>query len=232
MNQRELPPFAPIFPLPEVVFFPGVVMPLHVFEPRFRAMTADALAADPAGGGGLIVLALLQPGWEEDYAGTPPVHSIATAGEITHAERLDDGRYFLTLRGIQRVRLPGEESLTVGGYRLARINPAPESVSGLDSPAAADELTRLLADFAEWNSSVQIAADPKLLVNQPEYRPTLLNTLAFHLGVPPAVRQELLEESDLGQRLSRVQAIVHRGLAEKRAVSAFRHLTPDDPRMN
>ena len=69
-------------------------------------------------------------------------------------------------------------------------------------------------------------------MNQPEYRPTLLNTLAFHLGVPPAVRQELLEESDLGQRLSRVQAIVHRGLAEKRAVSAFRHLTPDDPRMN
>ncbi|TPW01330.1 MAG: putative Lon family ATPdependent protease, partial [bacterium] len=49
MNERILPPFVPIFPLPEVVFFPGVVMPLHIFEPRYRAMTADALAASGRG---------------------------------------------------------------------------------------------------------------------------------------------------------------------------------------
>ena len=228
----HLPEYAPIFPLPEVVFFPGVVMPLHVFEPRYRAMTADVLAADPASGGSLIVLALLQPGWEEDYAGVPPIHKIATVGEITQAERLEDGRYFLTLRGLQRVHLPGEESLTQGGYRVARIISAPESTAGLESPTSVTELIQMLADFSECNGAVQINADPQLIRDQPELRVTLLNTLAFHLGVPAAIRQELLAESDLGVRLSRVQAIVRRSLAEKRAILAFQHLRPDDPRMN
>lgn len=228
----HLPGYAPIFPLPEVVFYPGVVMPLHVFEPRYRAMTTDALAATQVDGGNLIVLALLQPGWEEDYAGVPPIHPIATVGEIMQAERLEDGRYFLTLRGLQRVQLPGEESLTEGGYRVARIIPAPESATGLESPAAITDLIQLLDDFSESTGAVQINADPQLIRDQLEMRVTLLNTVAFHLGVPPAVRQELLVESDLGIRLERVRAIVRRGLAEKRAMNAFRHLRPDDPRMN
>lgn len=228
----RLPSVVPIFPLPEVVFFPGVVMPLHVFEPRYRAMTADALATDRSDGGGLIVLALLQPGWEADYEGSPPVHPVATVGEITHAQQLEDGRYFLTLRGLERVMLTGEESLNPGGYRVARIVPAPESAIGLESSTAVAELVQLLADFSEWNGSVQISAESQLLQDQPELRVTLLNTLAFHLGVPPAVRQELLAETDLGMRLRQVQAIVRRGLAEKRAMLAYRHLRPDDPRMN
>jgi len=228
----QYPSVVPVFPLPEVVLFPGVVMPLHVFEPRYRAMTADALATDRTDGGHLIVLALLRPGWEEDYEGSPPVHPVATLGEIVHAQRLDDGRYFLTLRGLERVELTGDESLTPGGYRIARIKPAPEPLAGLESPTAVAELIQLLADFSEWNGSVQINTEPSMIRDQPELRVTLLNTLAFHLGVPAAVRQELLAESDLGARLRRVQAIVRQGLAEKRAIQAFRHLRPIDPRMN
>src|SRR5213596_3395375 len=78
----------PLFPLPNVVLFPNVFLPLHIFEPRYREMVADALASDR-----LIGMVLLRPGWERDYEGRPPVYPIGCSGVITHAERLHDGRY-------------------------------------------------------------------------------------------------------------------------------------------
>ena len=76
----------PIFPLPEVVFFPETVLPLHVFEPRYRQMIADCLAGDR-----WLAVAMLRAGWEKDYQGRPPVHGVAGAGEIIQAEMLADG---------------------------------------------------------------------------------------------------------------------------------------------
>ena len=94
----------PIFPLPEVVFFPETVLPLHVFEPRYRQMVADCLAGDRWLGVGM-----LRPGWEKDYQGRPPVHAVAGAGEIIQAEVLADGRYNILLDGRARVRILAEE---------------------------------------------------------------------------------------------------------------------------
>ena len=71
-----------IFPLPNVVLFPNVFLPLHIFEPRYREMVADALDGDR-----IIGMVLLRPGWEGDYEGRPPVYPIGCAGLITHAER-------------------------------------------------------------------------------------------------------------------------------------------------
>ena len=73
----------PLFPLPNVVLFPNVFLPLHIFEPRYREMVADALASDR-----MIGMVLLQPGWERDYDGRPPVYPIGCSGVITHVERL------------------------------------------------------------------------------------------------------------------------------------------------
>ena len=72
-----LPATIPIFPLPNAVLFPNVFMPLHIFEPRYRAMVSDALAGDR-----IIGMVLLKPGFEADYEGRPPVYPIGCAGVI------------------------------------------------------------------------------------------------------------------------------------------------------
>ena len=94
----------PLFPLPNVVLFPNVFLPLHIFEPRYREMVADALAGDR-----LIGMVLLRPGWEHDYEGRPPVYPIGCSGVITHVERLPDGRYNIVLRGLERFRIVEED---------------------------------------------------------------------------------------------------------------------------
>src|SRR5215467_11468730 len=105
---------ARLFPLPNLVLFPHVMQPLHMFEPRYRRMTRDALAGDR-----LIALVLLRPGWEADYKGRPPVHAVACLGRILAEERLNDGRYNLLLRGLGRIRIE-EELPRETPYRVAR----------------------------------------------------------------------------------------------------------------
>jgi Lon protease-like protein len=89
-----------LFPLPNLVLFPHVMQPLHIFEPRYREMLEDALLGD-----GLISMVLLAPGWEKDYDGRPPLHPIACLGRITTHCRLADGTYNLLLLGLHRVKL-------------------------------------------------------------------------------------------------------------------------------
>jgi ATP-dependent Lon protease len=92
-----------VFPLPNLVLFPHVMQPLHIFEPRYRHLLEDALATDR-----LIAMALLAPGWESDYDGRPPLCPTACLGRVTTYHRLDDGTYNLLLLGLQRVRLVRE----------------------------------------------------------------------------------------------------------------------------
>jgi Lon protease-like protein len=109
-----LPPLIPLFPLPNVVLFPKTSLPLHIFEPRYRRMVADALESDR-----LIGMALLKEGWEENYDGTPPIHAVGCAGRITHVRRLEDGRFDILLQGLQSFELR-EESMA-HGYRRGRV---------------------------------------------------------------------------------------------------------------
>src|SRR5476651_2537606 len=81
---------ARLFPLPNLVFFPNVMQPLHIFEPRYRQMTADALDDDK-----LIALVLPRADWEKDYEGKPPIHSVACLGKIIADQKLEDGRFNL-----------------------------------------------------------------------------------------------------------------------------------------
>src|SRR5947207_2023013 len=118
---------ARLFPLPNLVLFPHVVQPLHVFEPRYRQLTADALAGDQ-----LVTMALLRPGWEPDDAGQPPLFPVACLGRIIAHKGLDDGRSILLLRGLSRVRIL-EETPSDKMYRLARVELMPDvSVLTLD----------------------------------------------------------------------------------------------------
>jgi Lon protease-like protein len=100
-----LPISIPLFPLPNVVLFPNVFLPLHIFETRYRTMVADALAGDR-----IIGMALLRPGYQSDYEGRPPVYPVGTAGVITHTEALPDGRFNIVLRGIEKFRILEEDA--------------------------------------------------------------------------------------------------------------------------
>src|SRR5438874_12680526 len=110
----NFPGTARLFPLPNLVLFPHVVQPLHVFEPRYRQMTADALAGDR-----LIALALLKPGWEEDYESRPAVQPVACLGRVVADQLLPDGRYNLLVRGLARLRVR-DEVADDQPYRTAR----------------------------------------------------------------------------------------------------------------
>ena len=98
--QTTLPAEIPIFPLEPTLLFPGVERPLHIFEPRYRAMVADALKGDR-----IIGMTTLKPGFEADYAGRPPIYDIGCAGVITDVEELPGGRYNIVLRGLVKFRV-------------------------------------------------------------------------------------------------------------------------------
>ena len=105
---------ARLFPLPNLVLFPSVIQPLHIFEPRYRQLTEDALKDDR-----LIGMALLRPGYEEDYHNSPPIYPVICLGRIYKEERLPDGRWNLLLHGLTRARVESE----VDADRLYRDSP-------------------------------------------------------------------------------------------------------------
>jgi len=183
-----LPPTIPVFPLPNVVLFPNVFLPLHIFEPRYRQMVNDALSGDR-----IIGMALLRPGWEADYDGRPAVYPLGCAGVITHAERLADGRFNIVLRGMEKFRITGEE--TAKPYRVAYVEPVLE-------PSAESVRTEMRSERRRLEA---------LLVPQPEGQPDpkvpssmadedLVNALAQYLEFEPVEKQALLERDGVLQR--------------------------------
>lgn len=117
MNEAfvSVPQVVPVFPLPDVVLFPRQILPLHLFEPRYRAMVADALAGDKT-----IAIALLKPDYEPYYF-TPraPIHTLVGVGRIIASERVEGDKYNILLRGQTRALIV--EELPGRPYRLARI---------------------------------------------------------------------------------------------------------------
>lgn len=144
---------APLFPLPNAALFPHVVQPLHMFEPRYRQMTADALAGDR-----FLALGVLRPGHEDEYnRKRAPVFDTVCLGRITTGERLPDGRYNVTVQGLCRARIVGEVD---GGelYRVAKLEPVedvkPDDCSELRQAAAGivDAFEQLYPQLAEHPS--------------------------------------------------------------------------------
>ena len=188
---------ARLFPLPGLVFFPCATQPLHIFEPRYRALTADALAGDR-----LIALVLLKDGWEEDYDDRPLIHRVAGLGRIVADQLLPDGRYNLILRGLARVRITKELG-TGTPFRRARM-----TVLEDESTADVDELMGLrtaLADLMlprinEGPSREQLRAlfKGELPLGQ------LCDVLSFALPLRPEAKQELLEETVVPARARRL----------------------------
>jgi hypothetical protein len=189
-----LPPTIPIFPLPNVVLFPNVFLPLHIFEPRYRAMVTDALDGDR-----IIGMVLLQPGFEAQYEGRPAVYSIGCAGVITHAEPLPDGRFDIVLRGIEKFRITGEDESKP--YRLAHVQPINETIAAEERTAVRQHRQRLETLLAV--AVERAGVGPKFPQAVPDE--DLVNALAQYLGLEPIERQALLERHGV---LARCRALI------------------------
>jgi Lon protease-like protein len=189
-----LPPSIPLFPLPNGVLFPTVSLALHIFEPRYREMVADAL-----GGDRIIGIVLLRPGWESSYEGRPPIYPLGCAGLITHAERLPDGRYNIVLRGIEKFRIVREHAQHA--YRTAEVDPIMESLSDHDRDAVRSERRRLEALLVPQPSGR--GADTQMPPSMSDE--DLVNALAQYLELETVEKQALLERDGL---LARCRSLI------------------------
>jgi uncharacterized protein len=179
-----LPFSIPIFPLPSVVLFPNVFLPLHIFEPRYRQLFNEALAGDR-----MVGMVLLRPGYEADYEGTPPIYATGCSALITHAEKLDDGRYNVVLRGIEKFTINAEEDPMTGRlYRSAVITPVDETVRATERDRLRHERKRLEALLAPLLANGFERHLPAAMPDE-----DLVNALAQYLEFDPIEKLALLE---------------------------------------
>ena len=189
-----LPPSIPLFPLPNVVLFPNVFLPLHIFEPRYRQMVADALQGDR-----IIGMVLLRPGYEADYQGRPPTYEVGCAGVITHSQPLSDGRYDIVLRGIEKFRITSEDQSRP--YRIGVIDAIAESIPPDEKQPLRHQRQRLEAVLAA--AIERVRAEPRFPPSVPDE--DLVNALAQYLELDIVERQALLECQGV---LSRCRALI------------------------
>jgi Lon protease-like protein len=190
---RDFSGTARLFPLPNLVLFPKVIQGLHIFEARYRQMTADALAGDQ-----LIAIVMLKPDVDET-AERPEIEEVACLGEIIWHEKLADGRYNLRLRGLSRARII-EEALSEKLYRSARVELLPDV-----TPADLAELSRLRHNLAE-------AVLPRFVDNSPAQKQLqelfdgdtalgeVCDILSYALPLPVEMKQALLAEPRADRR--------------------------------
>jgi Lon protease-like protein len=209
-----LPSLLPLFPLPNVVLFPEVSLPLHIFEPRYREMLADALEGER-----LIGMVLLKAGHEAEYEGCPPVYAVGCAGLITHAERLPDGCSNIVLQGLEKFRVVAEQDGRA--YRRAQVEPLAEWASARAREplrGARRRLEALVAPLVE-------RAGAELKIPATISDEELVNALAQYLPFEAVEKQALLEQDGV---LARCEALID--LLEMKQIltsrcqsSAFRH---------
>ena len=196
-----------LFPLPEVVLFPGTVLPLHIFEPRYRAMTRDLLAGDKR-----IIVSLMCTDRETDEHGHPQVPEVAGVGEVVRHEELDDGRYNILVLGRARARIV--EHPFQPPYRRVRAT----LLTSNGQPPSEEDLAALVQGATSFASRLR-KHDARFRLELPRTRDPgqLADACAHHLLLDGADRQSVLETLDVRARLRRItetlavqEALLHR----------------------
>ncbi|HEY6147287.1 MAG TPA: LON peptidase substrate-binding domain-containing protein, partial [Thermoanaerobaculia bacterium] len=183
----------PLFPLPSVVLLPETLLPLHVFEPRYRAMVEDALASDRT-----IGLAMLKEGRTSDEGGSP-IHAVGGAGEILDSEKLDDGRYNILLQGKFRYRVVAESP--AGSYRTAEVEPIPSLPFSSEQEAA--RVRELATNLFEI---IRPAVDLPPLPEEDLDGERLASEIALRLRYRPGELQAILETNSVPARYANLIA--------------------------
>ncbi len=211
----------PVFPLPNVVLFPHTLLPLHIFEKRYRQMVRDALRSDRR-----IAMALYKDGEEDPNAGGSDCYSIGGMGDITKIEELEDGRYNILLTGRSRYKLI--EVVARVPYRVARVRllddlqPEPLESRRL-SARLLKRVSRLRLQPEGQERLQELAAMPF---------PQLLNSICAEASVDEHSKQILLQMNSLKSRAEAMIQVLDRQASQEAFVEKFAHLRPEDNRVN
>ena len=186
----------PVFPLPTTVFYPGTPLPLHIFAPRYREMTADALE-----GKRTIGMVLLKPNWEENYFDKPQIFSAGCVGDIQKVIKHPDGKYNFTLMGLRRFRIIKEEEGKP--YRQAKIELLEEKNEQdifEDRPNECRE--KLIENFRKFIGLIPEGNSKK---KEPDWNlgtklSEFVDRFAYQLDLSLEQKQSFLEEQDVLKR--------------------------------
>jgi uncharacterized protein len=205
----------PLFPLPGVVFLPSSLLPLHVFEPRYRALVDDVLA-----GPKVVAVPQLAPGWEGRYEERPAVLPICGVGRIVRHQRLPDGRHNIILLGLGRVRieaeLPGARPYRVAQARLLHP-PSDRGRVGADERAVGG-LRALVGQAAA--TGLEAGAELVRLLEQRSSPESFVDKVAHLVLRDAGARQEYLETEQLAGRADHVAAHLAAQLAPAASIDA------------
>ncbi|HEY0981288.1 LON peptidase substrate-binding domain-containing protein [Schlesneria sp. T3-172] len=210
---------APLFPLPNIVLFPHALLPLHIFEDRYRRMMADTLDGER-----LIAMSLLRPGWEGVAKGeVAPVHRVVGLGKIIAHEKLADGRYYLVLRGLARANLLREEKLDLP-YRVGQLEICLEAQDESLSYDRQERIKHLVTAFAQLF--------PKIKLNQLFAHDfldlplgTVTDVLLGSVPLPAKISQQFQEELNIDTRSEMLMDLLQEAL-EGQVGSAGRTFPP------
>ena len=190
-----------LFPLPNLVIFPSIVQPLHIFEPRYRQMTEDALKGDR-----LIAMALLQKDWESDYLSEPEIYPVVCISKIMAEQKLEDGRFNILVRGVKRARVR-QELTSEKLYRSAEVELLEED--HFDESNLTSEYRRQLLAYAPlWYPDQPEVQEQFNKLNHSELPlNALCDVISFALPLSVEQKQELLTETDVERRV--IQLLHH-----------------------
>ncbi len=209
-----------LFPLPELVMFPHAILPLHIFEPRYRKMTEDALASDR-----LITMVQIAPGHESQMSLDPPIARFGCIGKILECERLPDGRFNYLLVGCKRARIVRELPRTEI-YRRAEL----ELIEDYTPPDPLDALRAELIGRFQRVLKLKDSTDPEIteLLESDQPLGALTDILAHSLAMPGSWKQGLLEEVDVGSRAAELSKLLGRVLEQAAAMGLGSRRFPPD----
>lgn len=180
----------PLFPLSTVVFFPNTLLPLHVFEPRYKQMVHDVSKSE-----GIIGMALLKPGWEANYYGNPEVFDVVGMGRIVSSEVFGDGRINIVLYGLKRVKII--EITKESPYRVARV----ELVENTRCTSEETYRSKIEELITKWNFGLEEKQkDHRININTRLPLDSLTDALATLIFSNVFDKQSLLEEPDVKKR--------------------------------
>ena len=184
----------PVFPLSTVVFFPNTLLPLHIFEPRYREMLRDALDSEK-----IIAMALLKPGWDDNYYGSPDVFDVAGMGRIVSSETFRDGRSNIVLYGLKRIKIL--EFTEDKPYRKASVEIL-ENKSGNDETNYREKIKNVVTD---WNDMLgEKHKEHQLNINLELPLSNLTDVMASVLYTNIFDKQAFLEETDVEKRAQKL----------------------------
>lgn len=204
-----LPAILPIFPLAGVLLLPGGRLPLNIFEPRYRAMTEDALAGDH-------LIGMIQPRDPQASGVQPPVYDTGCAGKITRCETTDDGRYLIMLTGLCRFRVIEELPLAAAGYRRVRADFAPFADDFKPDDGARIDHARLMRALRACCSEEGDSAREWRAIGRTS-GPALVISLSMMMPFSPSEKQGLLEARDTAARAEMLVTLMEMMAAQGRA---------------